>query len=741
MRERLPPAARRGQLGPRRAQVVRALDLAVIAATLATIPLVLAHQQGVESGLVVVGDWLTWAVFVVDYVVLLRIAADRPAFIRGNWPRALLILVSFPILYELVLQTELVDLQRALPIVRLVLVTWVLLEALRLFVGRRRLVYVAAVAAVFVLAGGGLIAILEPDTVENGFWDGVWWAVVTVTTVGYGDITPKTPGGRTLGVMLMVAGIGLVSTVAASLAAYFVEQDVNAERRETARRLSHMVNHVVICGLGRKGMLLARGFLERGYNVVAIELDETNLSIADLRQLGAIVLTGDATDPELLARARVLTAEDLIAVCGDDDTNADVVIHTNELVRDRAGDPLQGLAHIVDPLLCDLFKRLEVGAVHTGGFRLQFFNVFDGAARALLQAHPPFDPGGSEPVGEVLVVGLGHIGQRLIFNLGRNWRERYRASGERLGITIVDKDADRVQETLTTRHPQLATLCTLTAHAIEHRSAAFHLGRFLRRRALAPDSEEAESRLDELEAVEAMADQAALAPGFSVVYVALQDDAASLSAALELRQKIHDLSVPVVACMDESTGLVRLLEGVDGTANRIEGLRAFRVLDQTCTPALLLDSTNEILARAHHEDFLRHELAAGHTAATNSSIVPWDELPEEKRESSRQAVDHIPVKLHAVGCDVEPMTDWDAELFEFTPAEIETLAEMEHERWMAERTRGGYTYGPIRDDVAHTHPDLLPWGSLSEEAKDKDRTFIRGLPAYLAGVGFQVIRR
>src|SRR5205814_7341312 len=128
----------------------------------------------------------------------------------------------------------------------------------------------------------------------------------------------------------------------------------------------------------------------------------------------------------------------------------------------------------------------------------------------------------------------------------------------------------------------------------------------------------------------------------------------------------------VVVCMDESTGLVRLLDGVDGSASRIEGLRAFHVLDQTCTPALLLDSTNEILARAYHDDFLRHELAMGHTAATNPSIVAWDQLPEEKRESSRQAVDHIPVKLRRVGCDVEPMTDWDAELFEFSPEEIET---------------------------------------------------------------------
>ena len=87
------------------------------------------------------------------------------------------------------------------------------------------------------------------------------------------------------------------------------------------------------------------------------------------------------------------------------------------------------------------------------------------------------------------------------------------------------------------------------------------------------------------------------------------------------------------------------------------------------------------------------------------------------------------------------MTDWDAELFEFTAAEVERLAEMEHARWMAERARGGYTHGPVRDDLARTHPELLPWDQLTEETKEKDRAFIRGLPAYLASVGFQIIRR
>jgi voltage-gated potassium channel len=57
---------------------------------------------------------------------------------------------------------------------------------------------------------------------RESVWNGVWWAVVTATTVGYGDITPATPPGRIIGIVLMLGGIGFVLTPAASIAAHFI---------------------------------------------------------------------------------------------------------------------------------------------------------------------------------------------------------------------------------------------------------------------------------------------------------------------------------------------------------------------------------------------------------------------------------------------------------------------------------------------------------------------------------------
>lgn len=95
-------------------------------------------------------------------------------------------------------------------------------------------------AALLVFIAGGLLSLLEPQAVKAGFWSGVWWAVVTVTTVRYGDISPVTPVGRILGAVLMVVGIGLVATLAASIAAYFVGQDEGGQLDEIVERLDRM---------------------------------------------------------------------------------------------------------------------------------------------------------------------------------------------------------------------------------------------------------------------------------------------------------------------------------------------------------------------------------------------------------------------------------------------------------------------------------------------------------------------
>ena len=89
----------------------------------------------------------------------------------------------------------------------------------------RRLRTIIAVLTLAIIAFGYIFYIAEPDI--KTFGDGIWWALVTVTTVGYGDITPATTLGRFVAGTLMFFGLGLIATVTAIVSAKFVQNYVD----------------------------------------------------------------------------------------------------------------------------------------------------------------------------------------------------------------------------------------------------------------------------------------------------------------------------------------------------------------------------------------------------------------------------------------------------------------------------------------------------------------------------------
>ncbi len=207
----------------------RLLAIGVVAAALGTVPLVAIQESGTDDPLVVVADWTLWAVFALDFAAMMALSSDRRAYLRQNWLSAAIVVISFPLAPPLLATVRLTRLVRLL---RLALAVGSAMQQMRLAIGRPGLLYVSAASGLLIVAGGGILTMLEPNTVKGDFWTGVWWAVVTTTTVGYGDIAPTTPEGRVVAVVLMITGLGLVATLSASIAAYFVSHDV--EQKENA---------------------------------------------------------------------------------------------------------------------------------------------------------------------------------------------------------------------------------------------------------------------------------------------------------------------------------------------------------------------------------------------------------------------------------------------------------------------------------------------------------------------------
>ena len=149
------------------------------------------------------------------------------------------------------------------------------------------------------------------------------------------------------------------------------------------------------------------------------------------------------------------------------------------------------------------------------------------------------------------------------------------------------------------------------------------------------------------------------------------------------------------------------------------------------TPELGPDQRDTI-AQKIHEAYLAETSIA--------RLPPWDTLDEAFRDANRLQADHIFAKLRQIGCSVHPVTDRRIALMEFTGAEVETMAEMEHGRWNAERLAHGWRWGPARDDGKRRNPYLVSWAELPEDIKAWDRSTVRRIPQYLAEVGLEVRR-
>jgi voltage-gated potassium channel len=215
----------------------RALDGLVFCGALATIPLVILLEQKPLPAWVQVADWAVWSVFVIEYVALLIAAPNRLRYVRRTPIHLLVVLLSLPSLPVLLGLVRLARLARFVRLLRVAGVTARGIVGLKAILTRRGFVYVALTASVVVLAGGTGLALLEPETVRGRFLDGICWALFTVTTVGYSDITPATVWGRLIGVVLMLTSVGLVSTLAASITATFLGHEEGEDLREIKERV------------------------------------------------------------------------------------------------------------------------------------------------------------------------------------------------------------------------------------------------------------------------------------------------------------------------------------------------------------------------------------------------------------------------------------------------------------------------------------------------------------------------
>jgi voltage-gated potassium channel len=183
-------------------------------------------------------DYLVWAAFAVEYGVKLRLAVDRKAFFRHHLLD--LLVIAVPVMRPL----RLARLFRLVRLGRIVLVLGGGLKRARALFTHHGLQFVLLTVSAIVFAGAGLEVFFERHSPGVGaihsYGDALWWAVVTVTTVGYGDKVPVTGAGRFVATGLMLTGIGLVGALTATIASFFVQQQHTEELAEIRGQLQEI---------------------------------------------------------------------------------------------------------------------------------------------------------------------------------------------------------------------------------------------------------------------------------------------------------------------------------------------------------------------------------------------------------------------------------------------------------------------------------------------------------------------
>lgn len=166
------------------------------------------------------------------------------------------------------------------------------------------------------------------------FLDAFYMTIITLTTVGFGEVRPLHDQGRIFTIVLILLGAGFV----AYNLAYFVQLLMDGDlleiyrRRKLSKKVKQLGNHYIICGYGQMGQIIVQQLVDHEVPVIVVE--NTEAVVARLREKGVLFIEGDATEEEHLLAAGIQQARGLVSVVNKDTDNVFVVLTARGLNKD-----------------------------------------------------------------------------------------------------------------------------------------------------------------------------------------------------------------------------------------------------------------------------------------------------------------------------------------------------------------------------------------------------------------------
>ncbi|MBX3316170.1 MAG: NAD-binding protein [Phycisphaeraceae bacterium] len=526
--------------------------------------------------------------------------------------------------------------------------------------------------------------------------------------------------------------------------------------------------HIVICGLGATGLGLVRHLREpngstagnppRPY-VVVIDANPSNEHIERCRELGAVVIHGDATDEKLLERVRAERAAQVYFVTGSDEANIEGACDLRQLVHalptSEAARP-QVSIHLRRPELALLLEPVaRPASAHSQPLDVQCFNILEQAADDVVaRVLMPLRPRTTDQVLHVVIVGVSPVAQRLAVRIADR---AHFENCKRTRMTILVSPNDRAAvESFNGQYPRFFP--NEIRDPWNPESAKDDWGFGVRNSKSDHPSERAQgvtfavnggfaehtgglSSPDVRSSIVALANAPGVVP---VVVVCGDDDEEICTTAIDLQAELvarcttapqtgdSQRRVTVAAYVPSRPRLAELV--------RQSGVVVFGVPGGMCALTSLASSAQRPLAEQLAMQYLArtsksqpvHAAESTRSNSTPEANTHFVNLPLWERRSNLAAAGHLPVKLAAVGLCVVRRGPTSETLDGFTlpPESRKLLAVMEHNRWLADRLVSGWQFGK-RSDEYKLRSAIVDWSHLSQDEADKDYAQIDDLFRWL----------
>lgn len=464
----------------------------------------------------------------------------------------------------------------------------------------------------------------------------------------------------------------------------------------------------------------------------------------------------------------------MIALTTEDKSNLQIAQVSFEIKQQtkESDHHLVCLIHLYSVNLRRIFYSHTLFAKPHPNFDARLFSFYEKGAHKLLQEHftehQMSVASDTEGVRQhhLLLVGFGWLGKSLAIQAARIGCY---PDGRRLRVTVLDKRAEFLAQKLYQEIPAINQLLDIRFYPVDAELLPATLSDLYALPCYLPGSQ----------GLGVEGNQSSLIP-VNIAFFGLGDELSNYSVARDLATWFVDCesSPELIVCLTDKLGLARL---IDESTSRVGNvlIRAYELLEKTCTFHSIVNPQLEMLARIIHYDYVRVELeklsedvvlkrseelgtdgreswnqlqsllkdfenisskpsAIGkklelfRAITGNSSVLAWNQLPQELKDANREQADHITIKLKLIFCKMVNMTKTDDLPYRMSEKEVDMLARVEHARWMADKILQGWKHGTVRNNLHKTNPLLVPYDDLDQAEKDKDINAVRNIPKLIA---------